>query len=109
MSGLFQDLRYAWRQLRKSPGFTVVAVLTLALGIGANAVVLAAVQSVLIAPLPYRDADRIIALNTQFTNEGRSINRVTGANLMDIEAQSKSFENIAYYNGGEMGVQLPDH
>jgi len=109
MSGLLQDLRYAWRQLRKSPGFTAVAVLTLALGIGANAVVLAAVQSVLIAPLPYRDADRIIALNTQFTNEGRSINRVTGADLIDIEAQSKSFEQVAYYNGGEMGVQLPDH
>lgn len=109
MTGLLQDLRYAWRQLRKSPGFTAVAVLTLALGIGANAVVLAAVQSVLIAPLPYRDADRIIALNTQFTNEGRSINRVTGADLMDIEAQSKSFEQVAYYFGGEMGVQLPDH
>jgi putative ABC transport system permease protein len=109
MNGLSQDLRYAIRNLRKSLSFTLVAVLTLALGIGANAVVLALVQSVLIAPLPYRDADRIVALNTHFISEGRSISRTTGPDLVDVRSQSNSFEGVAYYYGGEMGVQMPDH
>ncbi len=109
MNGLSQDLRYAIRNLRKSPSFTLVAVLTLALGIGANAAVLALVQSVLIAPLPYRDADRIVALNTHFISEARSISRMTGPDLVDVRSQSDSFEGVAYYYGGEMGVQMPDH
>lgn len=109
MNGLLQDLRYALRALRKNPGFTVVAVLTLALGIGANAVVLAVVQSVLIAPLPYRDADRIVALNTRFQSEHRNIPRVTGPDYADLRVQASSFDKIAYYYGGEVGVQMPDH
>ncbi|HEX8925669.1 MAG TPA: ABC transporter permease, partial [Terriglobales bacterium] len=109
MNGLFQDFRYAWRHLRKSPGFSLVAILTLALGIGANAVVLTVVQSVLIAKLPYRDADRIVALNTRFLNEGRNIPRVTGPDLQDIRAQVGGLEESAFYYGGEMGVQLADH
>ena len=91
MNGISQDLRYAIRNLRKSPSFTLVAVLTLGLGIGANAVVLALVQSVLIAPLPYRDADRIVALNTHFISEARSISRMTGPDLVDVRSQSNSF------------------
>ena len=109
MNGLLQDLRYAFRHLRKSPGFSVIAILTLALGIGANAVVLTVVQSVLIAPLPYRDADRIVALNTRFLNEGRNIPRVTGPDLQDIQAQVSGLEEVAFYYGGEMGLQLGDH
>lgn len=109
MNGLSQDFRYAIRNLRKSPSFTLVAALTLALGIGANAVVLALVQSVLIAPLPYRAADRIVALNTHFISEARSISRMTGPDLVDVRSQSDSFEGVAYYYGGEMGVQMPDH
>lgn len=109
MSGLLQDLRYALRGLRKSPSFTAIAVLTLALGIGANAVVLAVVQSVLIAPLPYRDANRIVSLNTKFVSEARNIPRMTAPDMVDVREQANVFENVAFYYGGEMGVQLPDH
>ena len=109
MRGLLQDLRYAFRYLRKSPGFTAVAILTLALGIGANTVVLALVQSVLIAPLPYHDANRIVSVNTEFISEARNIPRMTGPDPLDVRSQSNVFETIAYYYGGEMGVQLPDH
>ena len=109
MNGLLQDFRYAFRHLRKSPGFSLMAILTLALGIGANAVVLTVVQSVLIAPLPYRDADRIVALNTRFMNEGRNIPRVTAPDLQDIRAQVSGLEESAFYYGGEMGVQFADH
>ncbi len=109
MRGLLQDLRYALRYLRKNPGFSAVAIVTLALGIGANTVVLALVQSVLIAPLPYRDAGRIMSVDTHWISEARNSRRLTGPDYVDLRTQATSFEWIAYVYGGEMGVQLPDH
>jgi putative ABC transport system permease protein len=108
MSHIFQDLRVALRTLAKNPGFAATAIVTLALGIGATTAMFTVVDGVLLKPLRYRDADRIVALSTVFTNRGRTIPRLTGGDYVDIRADTDIFESIASYYGGEMGVQVAD-
>jgi predicted permease len=103
-----QDLRYAFRQLRRNPGFAVTAILTLALGIGATTAVFSVVEQMLLKQLPYRDADRIVALETLFTDRQHQIPRVPGGDYEDLRAQPV-FSVTAYYADFEDGVQLRDH
>jgi len=103
---LAADVRYAVRMLRQNPGFTAVAIITLALGIGVTTAMFTVVNGVVLKSLRYPDADRIVAVNTQFTDEGRAIWRVTGGDLEDLRADQDSFEAFSFSNGGEMGVQL---
>ena len=100
------DLRYALRMLRLNPGFTAVAVITLALGIGATTAMFTVVNGVVLKSLRYPDADRIVAVNTKFTDEGRAIWSVTGGDLEDLRADREWFEAFSMYWGGEIGVQL---
>ena len=106
MSHFIHDVRYGVRTLAKSPGFATTAIVTLALGIGATTAMFTVVDGVLLKPLRYRDADRIVALSTVFTNQGRAIPRMTGGDYIDIRADRSTFESIASYYGGEVGVQV---
>ena len=100
------DLRSALRMLRRSPGFAAIAILTLALGIGATTAVFTVVNGVVLPSLRYPQAERIVAVTTRFTDEGRAIWRVTGGDLEDLRADTDSFEAFSSYHGGEMGVQV---
>src|SRR5438876_690185 len=95
MTSLIQDLRYALRQLHKSPGFTAIAVLTLALGIGATTAIFSVVYSVLLKPLPYADPNRIVAV-FEIQPNGRH-SRLADPNFDDFRDQSHSFQAIAKY------------
>jgi predicted permease len=109
MSSFLDEVRYALRQLRKSPAFAFTAILTLALGIGANTAIFTVVQSLLLKPLAYPEPDRIVALNTRWEQKGHTVPRMTGPDLVDIRAQAKSIQAVGFYEGGELGVQLRDH
>lgn len=103
-----RDLKHAFRVLRKSPTFTLISILTLALGIGANTAIFSVVHGVLLSPLRYPDADRIVSLSTVSHQTGRQTPRLTGGDLVDIRDSAGIFEAMSYVQGGEMGVQLRD-
>jgi len=103
---MWQDVRQAARVMRKNPGFTVVAVMTLGLGIGANTAIFSVVNGVLLEPPRYADANRIVTFETRFPEQGRAMPRVTGGDLVDLRGANRIFEAFSVFRGGEMGVQL---
>ncbi len=93
----WQDLRFAARMLRKNPGFTAVAVLTLALGIGANTAIFSVVNAVLLRPLPYKDSDQLIQLIEHDQKRGVDFDWVSFPNFHDWAEQGKAFQYMAAY------------
>jgi len=94
---LIQDLRFGLRMLRKNPGFTTVAVLTLALGIGANTAIFSVVNAVLLRPLPYKDSGRLVQLIGHDQKRGVDFDWVSFPNFHDWAEQSKAFQYMAVY------------
>ncbi len=100
MQAVFHDLRYGIRTLLKTPGFTLVAVLALALGIGANTAIFTVVNAILIRPLPYPNPDRLVVLWENNTREGWSRTGVSGATYMDWKEQATLFEDMSLHEPG---------
>src|SRR6266542_5552628 len=95
------DLKFAVRQLLKNPGFTAVAVLSLALGIGANTAIFSIINAVLLKPLPYREQEKLVTLWERNPQRGVEQEFVTPPNYADWREQSRVFEQMAYWNGVE--------
>ena len=96
MQRILYDLRYAMRQLRNAPGFSLVAILTLALGVGANTAIASAVYAVLLRSLPFAHADRLVLIKETHPKAGTI--SASYRDILDWRAQSKSFESIAAYS-----------
>ena len=97
MSGLPQDLRYALRQLRQNPGFAVVAVITLALGIGANTAVFSVVDAVMLRPLPYDQPERLIEAQSLDSHNPAASN-VSYPDFLDWRSQNHAFDHLMSYH-----------
>ena len=104
MNTLFQDVRYGMRMLAKNPGFTAVAIVTLALGIGANSVMFSSINAMLLRPFAFRDLSR--AVYVWETIPQRNIDRIPAspADFRDLKEQSKSFEYLAALHGWDVNL-----
>ena len=105
MRSFGQDLRYAVRLLLRAPGFTAVAVLVLALGIGANSAIFSVVDTVLLRPLPFHNPDEVVSLWEDPPSHSR--NRVSPLNFQDWHDQNTAFSRLAAYAGGSKTLQTP--
>jgi putative ABC transport system permease protein len=111
MESLLGDIRYALRNLLRRPGFTLIAVVTLAAGIGANTAIFSAIHSLLLNPLPFPELDRVVAIWDKLPSKGVMHNEVTVANYLDWQSQTQSFEQLALYrwwNANLTGIDPPE-
>jgi putative ABC transport system permease protein len=104
MTTILQNVRYSFRLLWKNPGFTLVAILTLALGIGANTAIFSVLYASLLAPMPYPDADRLTMVWSK--PEGR--NSVSAGDYIEWKRQNKTFQDMEAWTGGNFNLATPE-
>src|SRR5438093_526179 len=97
LSTIMNDFKFAFRQLLKNTGFTAVAVLTLALGIGANTAIFSFVNAVLLRPLPFKDPDRLVTIWERNPEQGYEQNFAATGAFHDWQDQNRSFEDMAIF------------
>jgi putative ABC transport system permease protein len=114
VTAIIQDFRFALRMLHKSPGFTVIAIITLALGIGANTAIFSIVNAVLLKPLPFPEPDRLLFVTSGYSNQ-KDVARpfsISYPDFLDWRAAAKSFSGLASYHGDSFtltGLEQPLH
>ena len=105
MDHLLQDVRYAWRSMRRQPAFVALAIGTLAIGIGANAAIFSVVNAVLLRPLSYQHPERIVAINNLWRKSTVS-SSISAPDFHDWHDTASSFAAMAYYAGGETSASV---
>src|SRR5918999_1255058 len=100
MDSLLQDLRYALRALRKSPAFSTIAVLCLALGIGVNSTIFSVVNATLLRPFPFADPDRLVFVKATHLADGRDDDELSYPNFVDVKTRSTSFADVGAFMWG---------
>src|SRR5277367_2244089 len=106
LESLYADVRYGLRILRKSPGFTVIAILTLALGIGANTAIFSVVQGVLLAPLPYNEPERLVMV-WQYNLTLKHAISVSYPDFLDWQRNARSFQQMAAFDSQDRNLTAP--
>ena len=107
LGNLWQDLRYGLRLIRKNPGFSLVVVLTLAVGIGANTAIFSVVNAVMLRPLPFRDPDRLVRLNESNPERGWPTFAVSHPNFLDWRERNQTFAAMAATAGASASLGTP--
>lgn len=108
MDRLALDLLYAFRSLRKNPAYTLVTILTLALGIGANTAIFSVVNGVILQPLPYPNADRLVFITSQFPALGFDQFWVSAPEFVEFRDRNQSFEDVGAYRAGAVNLGTQD-
>ena len=108
MNRLKHDVIYALRNIRKSPGYALVTILTLALGIGANTAIFSVVNGVILKPLPFPDPDRLVFITSQFPTLGFDQFWVSAPEFIEFRDRNKSFEGVGAYTAGAVNLGAPD-
>ena len=104
MQAFWQDVRYGARMLGKNPGFTFIAVLAIALGVGANTAIFSVINAVLLRPLPYQEPEQLVAVYETDTREADSEDSTSYPNFFDWRERNQSFENIAVYRSAAFSL-----
>jgi len=104
MESLFQDIRFAFRALRKTPGFTLIAVVVLALGIGANTAIFSIADAFLLRPLPFHDLDRLVVALELRPHETMDTNSIAPATFLDWQHRAQSFESMGAFDWNDQSL-----
>ncbi len=108
MTTLWSDIKYAFRQLRKSPGFTIIAVLTLGLGIGANTAIFSVLHTVLLKPLPYLEPGQLFNVSDQSVVDAGNSRLLSVPELFDLREHQRSLEGVAAFQPGMANLLFAD-
>ena len=104
----WRDLRHAWRSLARTPGFALVTLLTIALGIGANTAMFSVLSAVLLKPLPYPQSGQLVYISTQFSSMGFDQFWVSPPEFLELQERARSFSAIGAFSAGQANLTAPE-